>query len=118
MKVLVCEDDDVVSKVIQVTLAQKNIEGIFVKDGRAALDLLNRNNDFDLIVTDIHMPYHNGDEILTLVRVKQGKNTPIIMISSDAEEEVVAMALKSGVNEFISKPIDPSRLARKLKKFL
>ena len=118
MKVLVCEDDDVVLKVIQVTLSESHVHAVFVKDGREALKLLNANNDFGLIITDIHMPYHNGDEILQLVRVDQKKNIPIVMISSDADEEVVALALKSGVNEFISKPVDPAKLMRKIKKFL
>lgn len=119
MKVLVCEDDDVVLKVIQVALAESpHVHTLFVKDGREALKLLRANHDFGLIITDIHMPYHNGDEILQLVRVDQKKNTPIVMISSDAEEEVVALALKSGVNEFISKPVDPARLMKKIKKFL
>ena len=118
MKVLVCEDDDVVLKVIQVALAESHVHAIFVKDGREALNLLHANNDFGLIITDIHMPYHNGDEILQLVRVDQKKNIPIVMISSDAEEEVVALALKSGVDEFISKPVDPAKLMKKIKKFL
>ena len=118
LKVLVCEDDDVVLKVIQVALSECNVHAVFAKDGREALRLLNEMNDYGLIITDIHMPYHNGDEILQLVRVDQKKDTPIVMISSDAEEEVVALALKSGVDEFISKPVDPAKLMRKIKKFL
>ena len=113
-----CEDDDVVLKVIQVALSESNVHAVFAKDGREALRLLNEMNDYGLIITDIHMPYHNGDEILQLVRVDQKKDTPIVMISSDAEEEVVALALKSGVDEFISKPVDPAKLMRKIKKFL
>ncbi len=117
MKVLVCEDDDVSLKIIQVALAGENAEVVYAKDGKAGLDLLNEHNDFGLIVSDIHMPYHNGDELLYLVRVVQKKKTPFVMISSDSDEEVVALALRSGVNEFIVKPLDPRTLARKLKKF-
>jgi DNA-binding response OmpR family regulator len=64
------------------------------------------------------MPYHNGDEILKLVREEQQKKTPIIMLSSDGEEEVIALALKLGVNEFIKKPLDPDVLMKKVKKLL
>jgi DNA-binding response OmpR family regulator len=117
MKVLVCEDDVVVLKVIQVALESEHADVTCVTDGTKALDLL-RQNTFDLIITDIHMPHHNGDEVLNLVREKQKKNTPIIMISSDTEEEVIAMALKLGVNEFIKKPIDANALKKKVKKFL
>jgi DNA-binding response OmpR family regulator len=117
MKVLVCEDDVVVLKVIQVALESEHADVMCVTDGTKALELLSQNT-FDLIITDIHMPHHNGDEVLNLVREKQKKNTPIIMISSDTEEEVIAMALKLGVNEFIKKPIDANVLKKKLKKFL
>jgi CheY-like chemotaxis protein len=117
MKILVCEDDIVVLKVIQTALEGESVEVISVKDGIRALDQL-RENTFDLIITDIHMPHHNGDEVLKLVRVDQKKDTPIIMISSDTEEELIALALKQGVNEFIKKPIDATSLRKKLKKFL
>ncbi|HPH45415.1 MAG TPA: response regulator [Chryseolinea sp.] len=117
MKILVCEDDLVVMKVIQTALEGEPVEITSAKDGTKALEQL-RENTFDLIITDIHMPHHNGDEILKLVRIDQRKNTPIIMISSDTEEEVIAMALKQGVNEFIKKPIDATALRKKLKRFL
>jgi PleD family two-component response regulator len=64
------------------------------------------------------MPYNNGDEILKVVREEQRKTTPIIMISSDTEEEVMALALKQGVSEFIKKPIDAISLRTRLKKYL
>lgn len=117
MKILVCEDDEIVLKLIQITLEKEGVEGIYVRDGYNAMQQL-RENDFDLIITDIHMPYHNGDEILKLVREEQKKNTPIIMMSSDNEEEVIKLALNSGVNEFIEKPLDPEKLSKKVKKYL
>ena len=117
MKVLICEDFEVDMKAIQLALSGENVEWVCANDGRKALRFLEEQNDFDLIITDIHMPYHNGDEILTLVREQQKKDTPIIMISSDDEEEVIKLALKLGVNEFIDKPIDPAVIRKKLKKY-
>ncbi len=116
MKILVCEDDIIVLKVIQVALENEKKEAFCFQDARKAMMYL-KENEVDLIITDIHMPYHNGDEILKLVRQEQKKNTPIIMISSDTEEEVIALALKEGVNEFIKKPVDAISLQNKLKKF-
>jgi DNA-binding response OmpR family regulator len=118
MKILVCEDDEVVLKVIQIALQTYNTEATYCKDGRQALEHLRAGSHFDLVITDIHMPYHNGDEILALIREEQKKTTPIIMISSDTEEEVIALALKSGVTAFIEKPLDPKKLNKLLKKFL
>lgn len=118
MKVLVCEDEPVVVKVIQVALDLKGVQMIHAKDGDRAFKMLKENNDYDLIITDIHMPHHKGDEILHLVRQVQKKNTPIIMVSSDDAEEAIALALKSGVNEYLVKPLDPIVLQKKVKKLL
>ena len=64
------------------------------------------------------MPYHNGDEILKFVREDLRKKTPIIMLSSDGEQEVIALALKLGVSDFIVKPVDADQLLKKIKKVL
>jgi DNA-binding response OmpR family regulator len=118
MKVLVCDDDEIVLKVAEVALQRENAEVTVARDGRQAMKHLKGDTQFDLIITDIHMPYHNGDQILQLVREEQQKNTPIIMLSSDGEEEVIALALKQGVNDFIVKPVDAVKLMKKIKKFL
>ena len=118
MKVLVCEDDVIVAKVIQVALEGLNLHAYWVKDGDKAFRLLKAPNDYDLIITDIHMPHYKGDQILSLVREEQKKTTPIIMISSDDAEEAINLALKSGVNEYIVKPLDPAVLTKKVKKVL
>ena len=117
-KVLICEDNEVERKAIQLAVEADGIETFLASDGRKALALLHEFDDFDLIITDIHMPYNNGDEILDLVRRQQGKATPIVMISSDREEEVIKLALKLGVDEFIEKPVDPRVVRKKLKRFL
>jgi len=117
MKVLVCDDDIIVLKVVHVVMEMEGIEAVYVKDGRKAIQHL-QDDTFDLIITDIHMPHNNGDEILKLVREEQQKDTPIVMISSDTQEEVVALALKQGVTQFIKKPIDATSLHQQLKKFL
>ena len=82
------------------------------------MEYLNSGTSFDLIITDIHMPHYNGDDILRVVREEQKKNTPIVMLSSDGEEEVIKMALKQGVNDFIVKPVDATRLIKKVHQYL
>jgi|SRR5690606_1262413 len=117
-KVLICEDNPVERKVIQMAVEGEGVETFIASDGRKALDLLEQHSDFDLVITDIHMPYNNGEDILERIRSHQRKDTPIVMISSDREEEVIQAALKLGVNVFIKKPIDPESVRRKVAAFL
>ncbi|MBL7858999.1 MAG: response regulator transcription factor [Cyclobacteriaceae bacterium] len=118
MKVLVCDDDEVVLKVIQVALEAEHLEVKLARDGNQALALLSEYPDIDLIITDIHMPHRNGDEILTQVRADKKRKIPIMMISSDSDEDVVKMALRLGVDEFLPKPVDPKVVKQKVKKLL
>lgn len=118
MRVLVCEDDDMVVKVVQVALQDKDVTLTVARDGQQAIDRLEKGEEFDLILTDLHMPHKNGDAILKLVREDMKKNTPIVMFSSDGEEEVIALALKLGINDFIVKPITVDSFLKKVKKYL
>lgn len=118
-KILVCDDDEAVLSMIQFKLTNDNLGKVYTaRDGYQAIQQL-RAEAFDLVITDIHMPYHDGGEVLNLIRVEQKKTTPIIMLSSDGGEEVIALAKKQGVNEFIKKPIKSvSDVANAVKKLL
>jgi len=105
MKILVCDDDVVLLRMVELSLQEKKLgEVVVAKNGRDALDIL-RKQDFDLVITDIHMPYNNGEDILQLIRKEQQKSIPIIIMSSDGDEDVIAHAKRQGVNEFVKKPI-------------
>jgi DNA-binding response OmpR family regulator len=105
MKILVCEDDAALLRMIELKLKEENLgEVVVARNGREAMEILS-NQNFDLVITDIHMPYFKGEDILNLIRKEQRKSTPIIMMSSDGDEDVVAAAKKQGVNEFVKKPI-------------
>jgi len=117
-RILVCDDDTIVHKVADVAFKAFDAQVVHARDGREAMEQVNSGIPFDLIIIDIHMPHHTGDEILRAVRDDQKKNTPIVMLSSDGEEEVIKMALKQGVNDFIVKPVDATRLIKKVRHFL
>jgi CheY-like chemotaxis protein len=118
-KILICDDDDAVLSMIRFKLISENVGDVFTaQDGYQAMEQL-KKEDFDLVITDIHMPYHDGGEVLNLIRVEQKKTIPIIMLSSDSEEEVIALAKKQGVTEFIKKPIrSPNEVVKLIKKLL
>lgn len=114
MKILVCEDDPVVLKTMEVALSLEGDDIHLANNGEKALDLLGKN-DYSLIFTDIHMPYATGADVLDFVHKQQGKKTPIVIISSDNDEEVVSMAKKMGVHAFLSKPVNVDKVRKIVK---
>ena len=118
MRILVCDDDLVCLKVIQRKLeAERDLHVTLAHDGKEAMQKLSSGDGFDLIITDIHMPYFSGDQVLNFIRNDQGKKTPVIMLSADGEEEVIAMAFKEGVDAFIKKPVKPDEILKAVKRF-
>src|SRR5688500_12711227 len=100
MKALVCDDDVACLRIIQNKLESENLIVFTAKDGKEGLRKLSEY-DFDVVITDIHMPFHSGDEHVSFIREGQKKNTPIIMLSADGEEEIIALAFRQGVDAFI-----------------
>ena len=117
-KILVCDDDEVMLNLISFKFNNANLgQVVNATDGRQAKSLLNQF-DFDLIITDIHMPFYSGLEITTYVRKEQKKSTPIIVLSGEGHENVVIQAFEIGANDFVTKPFNPLALILKAKNFL
>lgn len=118
MKILICDDDEALVSMIRFKLTRENLgEIIKAMDGREAKSQL-RENDFDLIITDIHMPFHSGLEITSFIREELKKDTPIIVLSAEGLENTVLQAFAIGANDFITKPFSPAELAVRVKRIL
>lgn len=118
MKILVCDDDEALVSMVRFKLTRENLgEVMKALDGRAA-KLLLKENDFDLIITDIHMPFHSGLEITSFVRHELKKETPIIVLSAEGLENTVLQAFEIGANDFITKPFSPAELAVRVRRIL
>jgi len=87
------------------------------ENGRKALQMLKVNN-YDLIIMDIRMPEMDGYETTKHIREKftSPKNeTPILGLSAHAFKEEVEKGKSMGMNDFLSKPIEPKKLIEKIK---
>jgi DNA-binding response OmpR family regulator len=116
MKILICDDDQTITSMIRFKLESENLAELFIApNGDKAMKLL-KEHKFDLLITDIHMPYHNGDEIMKTFQDSTGHQVPVIMMSSDCEEEVKTLAKKQGVLHFMSKPFKMPELVKLVKK--
>jgi two-component system copper resistance phosphate regulon response regulator CusR len=102
MKILVVEDDRKVAGFIEQGLKEEGYVVDVARDGEEAT-MLAHVNDYDAVLLDVVLPKKNGFQIAAELR-REGRNTPILMLTSrDAPEDVVR-GLDAGADDYLSKP--------------
>ncbi|HUJ60235.1 MAG TPA: response regulator [Kofleriaceae bacterium] len=71
----------------------------------------------DLVLLDVHMPVMDGPTMLAAMR-ERGDRTPVVMLTSESRRQVIASALKLGIDDYILKPHRPDELRAKIQKAL
>jgi two-component system chemotaxis response regulator CheY len=114
MKILVVDDSSTMRRIIVNTLAKLGYKNtIQAEDGLEAWEILQKNPDIDVVITDWNMPNMNGLELVKKIRAVN-KKIPIIMVTTEGGKKEVILALKAGVNNYIVKPFTPKTLKEKL----
>ncbi len=117
MKVLLVDDSTLSRKVQAKVLREVGLEEII--EAKNGLDALRKLQELsfgvDLLLTDWNMPGMDGVSLITEVRkVPEGKALPIIVISSEGEEEKIGQAFSVGASSYVTKPFKKEVLARKI----
>jgi len=104
-KVLVVDDSIVFRKQVSSMLENLFFEVVSVAHGEEALAMLDVHQNISLILTDYNMPVKNGLELTYEIRQKYKKEELcIVALSSNQDEEINALFLKQGANDYIKKP--------------
>jgi len=106
-KVLVAEDNEINQQVARELLEGFSFNVDIAENGQLALDKL--DNSYDLIFMDVQMPVMNGYDSAREIR-KQQIQIPIIAMTANAMVGDREKALETGMNDYVSKPIDPIKL--------
>ncbi|HIY44525.1 chemotaxis response regulator CheY [uncultured Helicobacter sp.] len=116
MKLLVVDDSSTMRRIIKNTLQRLGYEDIFeAENGVEAWDILDKNSDMGVLITDWNMPEMNGLELVKKTRAdSRFVDIPIIMITTEGGKVEVITAIKAGVNNYIVKPFTPQVLKEKL----
>lgn len=117
MKVLICEDEEMLLTAIEFRLRKQGFDLMLAEDGMEALEQM-RQEMPDLLVADIKMPKITGLELIQYVRSELKSSIPIIIISSLDQDEVVLKAFQLGANDFIAKPFKPAELVLRIRKIM
>ena len=116
-KILIAEDVETNYKLLFSFLSKTKVKIYWAKDGREAIDMVEKNPDFDLILMDINMPIMTGHEALKHL-IKKGYNMPVIAQTAYATEDQRYEIIDLGYSDYILKPITFQSLLQKLSKFL
>jgi len=90
---------------------------IFARHGAAALELIEKNPDVKLVLTDLNMPEMNGLELLRRLK-HQYSDVKVLILSAYGDQESRSVALSAGAVDFLTKPIVFSELQTKLNALL
>lgn len=109
-KILAVDDEKHIVKLVQVNLERQGYEVITANDGKEALQKVEEENP-DLIVLDVMMPYMDGFEVLqNLRRNPSTRDIPVIMLTAKAQDADVFKGWQSGVDCYLTKPFNPMEL--------
>ena len=120
---LLAEDNDLNAEIVLTVLEENGIHAEHVKDGALCLKAVqNAPEDYyNVILMDIQMPIMNGYEASRRIReLKDGNKSqiPIVAMTANAFEEDKKMALASGMNDHVAKPIDMNVLLPTIMKYM
>ncbi len=109
--VLVADDEPHIGRIIKMKLEQGPFRVTLAYDGREALDVLERESDFGLVLLDLMMPQLSGLDVLKRIRADpRWKDLPCIILTAAGQEQQHRQAMDLGASEFLTKPFSPKKL--------
>jgi CheY-like chemotaxis protein len=117
-RVLIVEDSPTIASVVQYFLELEGFTVMRAADGRAGLQMALEHQP-DIIVSDVSMPLMTGVEMVRALRSDpRGRGVRILMLTAESSVESEAAGLEAGADDYILKPVEPRRLAVRVKALL
>ena len=113
-RLLVAEDEKRLADALRYIFER---EGYFVEvvhDGKSALQMIECQGDFDLIVLDIMMPQINGLELLSIIR-KRDVRTPVLLLTALSQTADKVRGLDEGADDYVTKPFQSEELLARVR---
>ncbi len=121
-KILVVDDSATLRASVDYTLKEAGFETINAVNGVDGLDKLNqamKNGDqIGMIISDINMPVMDGITFIHEVKKTPFKFTPILVLTTESQEEMKMKGKKAGASGWLVKPFKPEQLVYVTKKFM
>ncbi|MEQ8190519.1 MAG: response regulator [Candidatus Eremiobacterota bacterium] len=115
-EIIIVDDMASTRQMISSVLKEEGHKVIEAVDGKDALEKVNPS--VKMVITDLHMPYINGIELIKRIRENPDyKTIPIIMVSSGSEDKKIE-SMSAGVTEWLDKPVNTRNLVEVVNRFL
>ena len=110
LKILVCDDERHIVRLIQVNLERAGYTVVTAYDGKDGLEKV-KSEKPDMLVLDVMMPYMDGFEVLKTLRRDPATDTlPVIMLTAKAQDKDVFEGYHYGADMYLTKPFNPNEL--------
>jgi len=118
--ILVVDDSPTVVKFLAFSLKSKGYQVVAACDGMDALEKMSSlSKSVDLIITDLNMPNLDGYGLIEAVRQnQQHRDTPIIILSSEQDDQDRQKGMKVGASSYLVKPFKSNLLLTEVSKYL
>lgn len=116
-RILVAEDNKLILDTVVFKLQKEGYEVVKAKDGKECMEYL-ESGSYDLLVTDLFMPFISGHEIVSAVRSEMKIDIPILVLSAAGAEETVLKAFELGADDYMTKPFSLGELSIRVRKLL
>ena len=113
MKILLAEDEQQLSRVLETAMTHEGYQVDTAFDGQEAVDLA-KENAYDLMILDIMMPVKTGIEALKEIR-QTGNTTHVIMLTAMSEVDDKVTGLDAGADDYLTKPFSTTELMARIR---
>jgi PleD family two-component response regulator len=117
-RVLVVEDSRTIAAVVKYFLELEGFQVLLAEDGNSGLEAAKREQP-DVIVTDYNMPGMDGMTMVKALRADAAtRDIAVLMLTSEPDVEKETQAFEAGADDYVLKPVEPRRLAARVKSLL
>ena len=111
-KILIADDEAHIRRLVCDFLRREGYEPLEAEDGEQALSVFHAHPDTALMLLDVMMPKRDGWEVCRAVR--ETSNMPILMLTARSEEFDELMGFEAGADDYVTKPVSPSVLMKRV----
>lgn len=115
-RILLVEDEESLARGLQFNLEAEGYKVTLARDGQQAIEFFDQQ-EFDLVILDVMLPYHDGFEIAQYIR-ERSQQLPILFLTARRSPDDRIKGLKLGADDYLAKPFSLDELLLRVKRIL